>query len=476
MDKGNNIMLFKDLLLNKKGKLAEKQIVIIGINPLIDDLLRNAQLFSDLLRCNSNLNITIIYEDDTENFNQFLYNDKALRQGRIEPEKLQSARRNLLGGETNKGGFVDSILKSFPREEQKDVGKRLKLYQNNLRHNINLVLVDDKIYYCVTGLELPTLEDYECVTEESNSRLYSKYYRMISFFLSKDTGGLYLSDMGEELIQLYDNWNVPRGIAPRKAFYTLDYQRYSVWVFIFNRRGELLLHRRSPYTADNRGLWDKSSGGHVDLKDRSTVLTAKREVVEELFMPEAEYTSYMTEKIRDFIDFGEWNTVKRPESFFKSDFDGLSKKDWVVFRPIDRETGYPMTIRRPSHRKMHVADLDENGNKIFVLDDKGHKILNAKGKAVYKEHIETWPTRFISDVYLMVAPAGYIDTEEEMEDLFRVAEEKGAASKHKLISIDDLVDDVLDHPDNYTEDMTYMIVEQRWILTQFSEFIKNMFR
>ena len=151
---------------SKKGKLAEERIVIIGINPIIDELLGNAQLFSDLMRCNSNLNVTIIYEDDTENFNQFLFNDKALRKGRIEPEKLQSARRNLLGGETNKGGFVDSVLKSFPTEEQKDVGKRLKLYQNNLRHNINLILVDDKIYYCVTGLELPTLEDYESVTEE----------------------------------------------------------------------------------------------------------------------------------------------------------------------------------------------------------------------------------------------------------------------------------------------------------------------
>ena len=117
-------MQFKDLLVNKKGKLAEEIIVILGINPIVDDLLSNAQLFSDLLRCNSKLNITIIYENDTENFNQFLFNDKNLRLGRIDADKLQRARGNLLGGETSQGGFVDAVLKFFPLEEQTEVEKK----------------------------------------------------------------------------------------------------------------------------------------------------------------------------------------------------------------------------------------------------------------------------------------------------------------------------------------------------------------
>ena len=99
-------MQFKDLLVNKKGKLAEERIVILGINPIVDELLSNAQLFSDLLRCNSKLNIIIIYENDTENFNQFLYNDKTMRLGRIDADKLQRAHGNLLGMRNPKNTMI----------------------------------------------------------------------------------------------------------------------------------------------------------------------------------------------------------------------------------------------------------------------------------------------------------------------------------------------------------------------------------
>jgi len=468
-------MEYTSLFQNCNGEPAKNELIIVGVNPIINYLVGNPQYIADMLKVNPNLNITIIYENVTENFNQSLFYDRKYSANKIDYEKLKGLRNRLLGNENRRGGFIDSVLSHFDKSLHEAVKSRIKLLQNNLRHSVNLILADDVIHHCVTTLEVPSLDLYETITRKINEKLYIHFENYIRFLLNKKTGGLYLSEEGEELIQLYDNDNFPRGIYPRKAFYSAEYQRYSIWAFIFNRKGELLLHKRSEFTADNRSLWDKSAGGHVDLKDRSTILTAKREVVEELFMPEAEFTQYMTEKIRDFIDFGEWDIQKRPESYFKSDFEGLDSNDWVVFRPIDRETGYPMTIRRKSPRIMHVADLDQNGEKIPLLDENGKQRINAKGKKMYKEHVETWYTRFISDVYLMIAPDGCMDTEEQMNKLMSVAEARGAASDHKLISIDELVDDNIQNPEKYTDDITYMINEKRWLLTQFSEFIKFIF-
>lgn len=467
---------FLRLFKNSKGEPAKEKLIIVGVNPLIEDLMDYPQSIADMLKVNTSLNITIVYENSTENFNQSLFYDKERSNNRIDFDKLNRFRKNLIGNDNRRGGLLDSILSYFDKESQETIKSRISLFQNNLRHNINLIMADDVIHYCITTLEIPTLDMYESITVASNERLFTQYKLYIEFLLSPKTGGLYLSKEGDELIQLYDNDNIPRGIYPRKAFYSTEYQRYSIWAFIFNRKGELLLHKRSEFTADNRSLWDKSAGGHVDLKDRSTIITAKREVVEELFMPEAEFTQYMTEKIRDLIDFGEWDTQKRPESYFKSDFEGLDKNDWVVFRPIDRETGYPMTIRRKSPRIMHVPDVDENGKKIPLFDENNNPIINAKGKQVYLEHRETWYTRFISDVYLMIAPDGCIDTEEQMNKLMSLAEAKGAGSAHRLICIDDLIEDCRSNPDAYTDDMNYMINEQKWLLTQFSEFVRFIFK
>lgn len=469
-------MEYMSLFQNLKGEPAQNKLIIVGVNPIAGFLVENPQCIADMLKVNPNLHITIIYENITENFNQSLFYDKQYSLNKIDFEKLRGLRNRLLGTEKKRGGFIDSVVNCFEKSQHDEIKSRIKLLQNNLRHSVNLVYADDIIHYCITTLEIPSIDMYQTVTLTSNKDLYSQFENYINFLLNEKSGGLYLSEEGEELIQLYDNDNLPRGIYPRKAFYSAEYQRYSIWAFIFNRKGELLLHKRSEYTADNRSLWDKSAGGHVDLKDRSTILTAKREVVEELFMPEAEFTQYMTEKVRDFIDFGEWDIQKRPESYFKSDFEGLDSSDWVVFRPIDRETGYPMTIRRKSPRIMHVADLDDNGSKIPLLDENGDRVINAKGKVMYKEHIETWYTRFISDVYLMIAPEGCIDTEEQMCKLMSIAEARGAASAHKLIGIDDLIEDNTTFPAKYTDDVTYMLNEKRWLLTQFSEFIKYIFK
>ena len=469
-------MTYNELFYNSKGEPAKKEITVIGMNPLIEFFLQNTRFLADLLKVNTELKIKLIYENDTENFNQALVYSKEYSKSRTDVNKLIRNKKNLLGSkDEHKGGLVDLVLDHFNESEKAAVSSRITLLQNNLRHFANIIKADDVIRYCFTTLEIPTADYYVQVKESSNSAIYNQLNDYIEYLSEEKAGGLFLSEDGEELIELYDKDNYRRGIYPRKAFYTTNYKRYSIWAFIFNRKGELLLHQRSEFTADNRSLWDKSAGGHVDLKDSSTIITAKREVVEELFLPEAEHTEYWKEKTKDFIDFGQWDTESRPESFFENDFKGLNSREWVVFRPIDKDTELPMTMDRKSKRIKHVNTI-ENGKKIPVLDENGIQRVNKKGKLMFEEHTEIEYTRFISDVFLFIAPEGCIDTYDQIHELMSLAEARGAASAHRLVDIDTLIDEVNSTPEVFTDDLVYMVTEHEWLLTQFSEFIKSMFK
>ena len=479
-------MNFLEFLKNSADEPPKKNLVIVGVNPIVEEITANPELFYDMLVCSENdtppqLKITIIYESDDENFNQSLFYDKERSKNKIEFNRLQTLKKRLIGGKgkiKKAAGFVEAVLDCFPKTGEdknkiEDVKSRLKLFENNRGHKVNLILSDDVMWYSITTLDIPTLDMYKKITKESDAALYNQFSDYIDNLLNINKltgeieGNIFLSKTEEELIQLYDIDSYPRGIAPRKAFYSTEFQRYSIWAFIFNRKGELLLHKRSDNTADNRSLWDKSAGGHVDLKDRSTMITAKRELVEEMFLPEAEYSKHMTADLKEIIDFGEWNLNKREEKHFIDSFNGLGEADWVAFRATDyneKRELVPMTIRRKSPRKMYVKDIDEQGRII--------RLPNGKPQ----EHIETWYTRFISDVFLFIAPEGHIDTELEMNKLLNAAEIGGAASAHKLISIEDLINDVEINPDIYTDDIVYMCSEKKRILVEFSEAVKFIFK
>lgn len=468
-----------EMFKNSMGKPAQEKLILVGVNPVIQEITENPLVFYDILRTCERLKMTLIYESETENFNQSLFYTKGVSRNKMDFDKLQTYRSRLIGGKKgrkNTAGFVEDVLKYCDDDEIKQGMRiRINLLQNNLRQFVNIIQADDVIWYCFTTLDLPELSMYRRITQTSDKQLYNQLVSYIEFMLNDATGGKYMSKPDDELIELYDMKDMPRGIYPRKAFYTTNFQRYSVWAFIFNRKGELLLQQRSPFTADNRELWDKSAGGHVDLKDSSTIITAKRELVEELFLPEAEFSKYMSAELGDIVDFGEWNIEKRPEKNFRTEFDGLAPADWIVFRATTKE-GEPMSIQRKSPRIMHVKDKDENGNYIILKDLDGNEKIGKNGKLMYQEHKETWFTRFISDVFLFIAPEGYIDTQEEIDELMGIAEEKGAQCAHRLITIENLIEDVESNPEKYTDDMVYMCSEEKWLLVEFAESIKYIFR
>lgn len=461
---------------NSNGYKIQEHLTIIGVNPIVQEITNNPQLLFDLLNT-TNVKITMIYESETENFNQSLFHVKDLKDRTLDFDRLETYRNRLLGGKKgrkNTAGLVEDILRFCEsNEKKKNMRNRIGLLQNNLRQFVNIIWADDVIWYCFTTLGLPDLSMYRKITQNSDSELYKQLEEYVNFLLDEDSGGKYLSKPDDELIELYDMKDIPRGIYPRKAFYTTNFQRYSIWAFIFNRKGEVLLQQRSPITADNRGLWDKSAGGHVDLLDSSTIITAKRELVEELFLPEAEFSKYMSADLGDIVDFGEWNIEKRPEKSLRDEFDGLEPADWVVFRATDSD-GEPLTVKRKSPRIMYVKD-EEDGKYIPLINDNGEVLKWNNGKIRYKEHIEMWHTRFISDVFLFIAPDGYIDTEEQINDLMGVAEKAGAQSNHKLMTVEALIEDVEEHPEQYTDDMSYMCSEEKRLLVEFAESIKFIF-
>lgn len=469
----NNLTTFFD---NAEGNKIQNHLTIIGVNPIVQEITNNPRLLFDLLNT-TDVKITMIYENETENFNQSLFHGNNSNDRSLDFDRLETYRSRLIGGKKgrkNTAGLVEDILRFCEDDEKKEnMRNRITLLQNNLRQFANIIWADNVIWYCFTTLGLPQLSMYRKITEKSDLELYKQLEDYINFLLDENAGRKYLSKPDDELIELYDMKNIPRGIYPRNAFYTTNFQRYSVWAFIFNRKGEVLLQQRSPITADNRGLWDKSAGGHVDLLDSSTIITAKRELVEELFLPEAEFSKYISADLGDIVDFGEWNIEKRPEKSLRDEFDGLEPADWVVFRATDSD-GEPLTVQRKSPRIMHVKD-QQDGKFIPMLDENGEKLKWSNGKDRYKEHTEIWHTRFISDVFLFIAPDGYIDTQEDINRLMGVAEKAGAQSNHKLMKVESLIEDVEKHPEQYTDDMSYMCSEEKRLLVEFAESIKYIF-
>lgn len=434
-----------DIIRNSTQKLS-----IVGTTPLIPKLELSAQQLADLLTLNPELKINILYESDSELFSQSLLFSVAGSNGGASFERLK-VHRDRISGTTQGGGLQAGITELLQRKPDNNFAKqRIAIWQTNLRLAYNVIQVDSKLFVAFTGCRLQSINDYREI-DQANP-FYSELELFLKTLIETPRGKEFLSDPRSEYIQLYDNDGLPRGVFPRLCFYTTEYQRHSVWGFVFNRNGKMLLHQRSKHTKDGRELWDKSIGGHVDLKDSSTFITAQRELIEELFLPEAEYTRYMKADLGDIINFGDWHPQKRIEESFQGAFGGLQSPDWIMFRATGR-SGEPLTIVRKSERRIHRND----------------------------DTVVERPTRFISDAYLFIAPAEFIDTDQQMEDVFKRSQTSGAALNHKLVTVDELAKWIDESERNgaskatFTDDLLFINIEHRAMLERFAEFVKYSF-
>ena len=123
-----------------------------------------------------------------------------------------------------------------------------------------------------------------------------------------------------EVIYNYTSNHAIIGQMPRDSFYGSENYKLVMWALIFDRKGRILIHRRANNAKDNQGLWDKSVGGHIAIKDRDTISGAAREIAEELYKVEEEEqshsksdSSWNTVRSDKIIYLGKWKETRYPD-------------------------------------------------------------------------------------------------------------------------------------------------------------------
>lgn len=416
-------------------KNTANELTIIGTIPLYAELVDFPKEIYQAIMQNQNLHLSIFYESDNDLFYQSLITDTKFAKNRVSFAKLRDSRNRV-------SRMRESVMKyAVTPEDKKLIFERLHVEQVNLRLSLNVIRSDKNIYICPVSVEVSSLQMYHYI--ENKDDWYSATNDYINFYADKQKGRIYQSTPFDEMLVMYGkNEFVPRGMFPRKAFYNTGFQRHSVWLLIFNRNGEMLLHQRSNKAGDNWGLWDKSAGGHVNIDDGTIAASAERELIEEVYLPNAEFTKYMMGNPRDIINLGVWKPEKRGYERALSDIHNFGPFDWAYFyleKPISRTS------------KRRYRD-------------------NPNAKMEIKE------TKFRSDVFLCIAPTGLIDSEEATKKL-----SKEVSLNHTLKTIPETVHWIEDEKSKgnetevFTDDILYIMDYMRDMLEEFSEMIKVTF-
>ena len=186
-----------------------------------------------------------------------------------------------------------------------------------------------------------SIENYQKITnKDKNFLLINKYIESLQ---DPSKAGKYSAKESVEILELFDQNKVPRGIFPRDSFYNTDHYQYVIWGLVFNREGKLLIHKRGSNAKDNQNMWDKSIGGHLDLTEvKSTQDGAVRELIEELFTKENKQQSghkfsMLTEDPSKVYFLGDWNikslgsTYLNQISLFEQD-KKQGEENWVFYK------------------------------------------------------------------------------------------------------------------------------------------------
>jgi 16S rRNA (adenine1518-N6/adenine1519-N6)-dimethyltransferase len=88
-------------------------------------------------------------------------------------------------------------------------------------------------------------------------------------------------DVHGEIFDVVDQTDSVIAQASRDHVHTHDLRHRAVHIFVFNKRGDLFLQKRSRWKDRHPGKWDSSAAGHVD-SGQSYEATAHRELQEEL--------------------------------------------------------------------------------------------------------------------------------------------------------------------------------------------------
>lgn len=407
----------RELLLGAQG-----MVTIVGLSPFLETWQDVLSSIETAASDRPEMTLLVLYESEDHLFLRSLTTDSRFSKPRISYKVLQERRARAL-----RALRASQVLRG-----------RLRLLQLNLPLTTYVVAIDDGIWYAPVLDQLHGLSLFRRLSLSSDLRQAIRSY--IDFITSDEKGGIFQSSPDSEMLVMYDRQDIPRGLFPRKAFYNTDFQRSVVWLLVFNRRGQLLLHKRSSNAADNWNLWDKSAGGHVDPDDRSTTQTAHRELVEELILPKGEHQKYVQERNKDFVDLGVWDPAKRVSELPLMELRNLSQSDWCHFH-------LPSSISYTSKRR--VREKTETGEWSAPM---------------VKE------TKFLIDIFLFVTPAGLFETDEDLRQL-----SKDVSLEHKLIAASDLLSWIEEQKLNgdasnvFTDDLLFILDAYREVIEGFAE-------
>jgi 16S rRNA (adenine1518-N6/adenine1519-N6)-dimethyltransferase len=85
----------------------------------------------------------------------------------------------------------------------------------------------------------------------------------------------------EEMFDVVDEHNKVIGVQSRHEVHTQKLRHRAVHIFVFNKRGELFLQKRSRWKDKQPRKWDSSAAGHLNAGDDYDP-TAARELTEEI--------------------------------------------------------------------------------------------------------------------------------------------------------------------------------------------------
>ena len=295
---------------------ARGNVLIVGVVPLDLDWDRLLDAFTDR-SSGDNLTITLYCESDNQLFGASLLTDSAAAPKRRSYHELKFIRDRAID--------IDNSTRAPSPSLQ------VSAVIQYLSTPLCIVSIDGSM------LAAPLLFDTEPVfnTIDADHPWRSSVETYLLALTADNRGGRYCARPGTEVLELYDHERTPRGIFPRSAFYDTDFSQLVVWAFVFDRTGRLLIHRRAKNAKDNRGMWDKSVGGHVDVaEDIDSSRAAARELLEELYTEELtddrEWNPFLTVRPEEIVFLGEWDPSRRDRTLFEE----INKFEdrWYIFR------------------------------------------------------------------------------------------------------------------------------------------------
>lgn len=377
-------------------------------------------------------------------------------------EKYEPRDYNLIRDYASKGAYTERSeqLKKY----KADLATKQRFVLKQIFHHIPVQMLKiDDVYYATTS-PLPSFSAKEflyvgnsALSAEEDWNRFEKYDEYVHYFNTYMNSDYCTEETSKgnrkEIIYNYTFDHAVIGQMPRDSFYGSDNYKLVMWALIFDRKGQILIHKRSQNAKDNQGMWDKSVGGHIAIKDRDIITGASREIAEELYTVEereqghtkkSEWFNINEDKI---IYLGKWNETRYPN--FATNLH-LEADEFYSFSFDSRMTDQPIDSMRVLPNGEHIV-AKCFANLYFVVTSEQFDLSLLKNSE-----------------YLVMEPS-----------LIKECAKKGSITEEvaKKIKEENPELDVSTGRFEVTPDLSYMISSPEWDneITKFSIRVKEAF-